>query len=357
MGDHYRRRQARNVKILYGLISPLFLGMDLEMEIFSNDDKYVDEKKWIKSLEGEGTSALESYNFDNAAVIGFEINPIDRTFLNENEVPWVNIEIHPIRFLEDLYFSLTSSFDFDFDSLTCDEKQIYFTANVLKLKNLERPYDMGNNSLVIIGQTADDKSVYFDHTFKSLLDYLEQLEELCKAHDHIYYRPHPIESDKAVDTEIMKRFDASILPDINYYDLLSSDSIKTVCGISSSCLHEARYFYKNVIFLEKRVKEFSQPISLKSLVESDDLWFRGLLSTEKAESNKEIFIFRENLCRDLYGYWSYETLDREAHSLAIAALTTANEANGKATEAYQVLSSSSWKLTEPLRRIISYLKR
>ncbi len=357
MSDHYRRRQARNVKILYGLISPLFLDVGIKMSTFSDDDRYVDEKRWIKSLDGEGISVLNGHNFDDTAVIGFEINPIDKIFLSKNHIPWINIEIHPIRFLEDLYFSVTSSFDFNFDLLSCDEKQIQFTANILKLKNLERPYDIEDNALVIIGQTPDDKSIYFDHTFTSLLDYLDQLEALSKEHDHIYYRPHPIESDKAVDAEIMKRFDASILPDINYYDLISSNSIKTVCGISSSSLHEAKYFQKNVIFLEKRINTFSQPVSLKSLLESDALWFKELLSMEEKRSSKNIFIFRENLCRDLYGYWSYETSARQATSLADTALLRANEANSKATEAHQVLTSTSWKLTEPLRNIMSYFKR
>ena len=215
------------------------MGLDIEVEILPDTADCIDEKKWVASLDGIGRSALEDHDLSDAVVIGFEINPIDRSFLDSKDIPWVNIEIHPLRFLEDLYFSVTASFSFDFDSLSCSEKHIQLAANVLRLKNLESEYGLEENALLIIGQTPADKSIYFYGQFKSLLDYMEILERLSREHDTIYYRPHPVETDQKVDEEIIRRFHAKSLPEIGYYDLLSADQIQTVCGISSSGLHEA----------------------------------------------------------------------------------------------------------------------
>lgn len=360
ISDHYRNKQERNVKILFGLISPIFLDLNIKIEILPNSAQDFDEEKWVKSLDGIGESTLVDIDLEDTAIIGFEINPIDKTFLDSRAIPWINIEIHPIRFLEDLYFSVTSSFAFDFDLLSCNENQIHFTANTLKLKNLEQKLDIKDNALIIVGQTPRDKSLYFDHEFKSLLHYIKKLEKLCESHDAIYFRPHPIETDVEVDEAIIKRFGVSILPDMNYYDLLSADQVSTICGISSSSLYEAKYFGKAVTFLEERVKIFAKPISLKSLLECSQLWFDGLLSLDDKQYKMQKFELYENLCRDLYGYWSYETQVRKASDIAFGAHIDACEAIAKADEAIikanriqHVLESTSWKITKPLRLLKS----
>ena len=357
ISDYYRSRQERNVKILFGLISPIFMNSGVEAEILPNTEQYVDEKKWVETLNGGKGSVLENYDLNESVIIGFEINPADKNYLNEHDISWINIEIHPIRFLEDLHFSVTASFPFDFDSLSRSEKHIQLAANVLRLKNLECSYDIEENALIIIGQTPADKSVYFDGEFKSLIDYVETLEELCTMHNAVYYRPHPVETDNKVAEEIIRRFDAKTLSDISYYDLLSADQVKTVCGISSSSLHEAKYFHKNIVFLEKRIKEFSRPISLQSLLECNELWFDSLLSVDSRKMKKEKFDLLDNLCRDLYGYWSYETRATIASATAQEANAIAKEAGAKADIAYQALNSTSWRMTEPLRELRAFIQK
>ena len=357
ISDHYRSRQERNVKILFGLISPVFMDADIEVIILPNTAQYLDEKKWTKSLDGVGNSVLADVDLKDTAVIGFEINPIDRLHLNEKKIPWINIEIHPIRFLEDLYFSVTSSFPFDFNQLSCSEKHIHLTANYLKLKNLERKFDIESNTLLIIGQTPADKSVYFDGEFKSLLSYIDKLEVLSEKHDAVYYRPHPVESDVHTDKEIVKKFNASILSDMNYYDLLAADQLKTVCGISSSSMHEAKYFHKEVVFLEERIKSFTRPVSLRSLLECNELWFDGLLSIDSKGLSGESFTLPDNTCRDIFGYWSYRTPFDTINDKIKEIVQIVNESEAKAEEAYNALNSISWKITEPLRELKAFMQK
>lgn len=357
ISDHYRSRQERNVKILFGLISPVFLDLDIKVEILSDTAQYLDKEKWADSLDEAGTSVLADHDLGDAAVVGFEINPLDKSFLSDKNIPWINVEIHPIRFLGDLYFSVTASFPFGFDLLSCSEKQIHLAANALKLKNLDLEYGIGENVLVIIGQTPADKSIYFDSEFKSLLNYIDTLEVLCSQHDTIYYRPHPVESDPKIDEEIVKKFNAPILSDMSYYDLLSADQVQTICAISSSSLHEAKYFHKDVVFLEERVKEFSKPISLKSLLECNELWFDGLLSIDSKKLKREKFEFPENFCRDIFGYWSYRTSFDEIRSEIQDIRDIITVAKAKADEAHSALTSTSWKITEPLREFKTFMQK
>ncbi|MFJ1269612.1 DUF4214 domain-containing protein [Legionella lytica] len=306
IGDFYRGNQERNVKVLYELISPVFFNLNIDVRILPEMVNISNQEKWHASLSGIGESILDTYNLDSTAIIGFELNPIDIDYLNSNNIPWLNFEIHPLRFLDDLYFNITSSFAFDFSKLSVNENSIRFAANTIKLKNLNGDFPIKENSLLIVGQSPHDKSVFFDGEFKSLLSYLEALREIIKEYDNIYYRSHPNLSSQDVDAELVRRFDVKSLNHLNYYDALSSEKLVAVCGISSSCLYEALYFDKKVTFLEKRKKQFLKPVKLQKVLECSELWFNYFLLAPDLKRTLSVTV-PENLCRDAYGYWAYET--------------------------------------------------
>lgn len=304
IGDHYRGDQDYNIAILFGLISPLFYDLDIQVEILKDTRRFAHSNRWIGSLIKTGNSSLDEYDLSNTAIIGFEMNPMDITFLNSHHIPWIDFEIHPIRFLNDLHFSIKSSFLFDFESLAASENFIKFVANSIKLRNLNQDFHIEENSLMIVAQSPTDKSVFFDNQFKSLSNYMNSLENIVNQYEHVYFRPHPYLSDIEIGKKVMKSLNATLLNQYSYYDLLSSDKLKAISGISSSCLYEAKYFDKDVFFLENRAKIFSQPIALKNILESSNKWLKAFLQSEE---NFEAMSFpvQDNLCRDFYGYWSY----------------------------------------------------
>jgi len=304
IGDHYRGDQDRNITILFGLISPLFYDLDIKVEILKNTRPFADSNRWINSLTNIGNSSLDKYDLGNAAIIGFEMNPLDIAFLDLHYIPWIDFEIHPIRFLNDLHFSIKTSFLFDFTTLATSESFIKFAANSIKLRNFNQYFNIEENSLMIVAQSPTDKSVFFDNEFKSLSNYMDTLETIAGQYENIYFRPHPYLSDMEIGKKIMTSLKAVLLDQYSYYDLLSSDKLKAICGISSSCLYEAKYFDKDVFFLENRAKRFSQPVALKNILESSNKWLKAFLQSEE---NFEAISFpvQDNLCRDFYGYWSY----------------------------------------------------
>jgi hypothetical protein len=307
IGDHYRGDQDSNIKKLYILLSPLLMDLNIKSSIIDNIDYNNLTDRWLDTLNKKGESLLSNYDLVDTLVIGFEINPLDKLYLNNNNISWIDIEIDPIRFLDDLYFKVSSSIDFDFSSLALSKNQIKFYANLLKHKHRSSFNDIKPNSLLIIGQTPIDKSLYYDNKFKSLLDYLEQLDLLTKKYNYIYYRPHPYLSDEKVDKEIISRYNATLLAEKSYYELISCNNLTAVCGISSSSLYEAKYFDKDVFFLENKVSHFSLPISMNSLMKNEKFWSSILDIDEKSLHNKLDLNIPQNSCRDLYSYWSYET--------------------------------------------------
>jgi len=365
IGDFYRGDQDRNVKVLYYLISPVFKTFNLEIKIYDDTEHLTNYDKWVESLNGKGESFLTNYDLTDTVVIAFEMNPLDKKFLNIHRIPWLDMEIHPIRFLDDLYFSISSSIDFDFDTISISDNSIQLHANFSQISNIDRDYNLHDNSLLIIGQEPQDKSVFFDNRFKTLVDYISEIDSLSKQYDNIYYRPHPFKSNKNINEIIIEKYNATLLSDMNYYDLISSKSIKAVCGISSSTLHEAKFFDKNVVFLEKKVKLFSKPIRLDKFLSCRDFWNRILPGI----NNMIDFYLPENKCRNFFSYWSFETpvtkLNKEIKALEIKAIQAeekAIQAEEKAIQAeekatlvidnyYAIINSNSWKITKPLRQL------
>lgn len=303
--DLYRRDQKKNITMLYLLMTPIFSETNLKLEILTNEKPLT---MWESTLRKDAVSILSDYNLNSACVIAFELNPVDKIYLQEKGIPWINIEIHPIRFLDDLCFSVTSSFQHRFADKLIQRPYIDLCVNKQKIKNYGKTLNLKPNSLLIIAQTKQDKSVYFDNEFKSLLDYIDALRSIAKGYDNIYYRSHPLFINEEVDKMIISEFNAEYLNSASIYDILCDNSIKGVAGISSSVLHEAAYFNKEVHFLEQRIKHFNDPVFLKDLYDNHELW-RAFIPEYKPNDSCSNIYLSDNMCRDCFGYWAYETKD------------------------------------------------
>ncbi len=304
IGDCYRRDQERNVEVIFGLISPLLLSGDVTCQIFKNHLENQNDQIYLDSLDGNFTSIFETMNLIDTAIIGFEMSLTDLKYFNKMNIPWINFEIHPIRFLDDLYFNITSSFTFNFLPLALSYHEIKLYANMVKLK-YKIQQNPNHNSILIIGQTPIDKSIYFDKQFKSLKDYEKTLKSITNNFDSVYYKPHPSLSDPYINEWVIKEFKASLIHATSYYELLSTNMFSTVCGISSSSLYEADYFDKSVIFLESRKKLFNLPISMESFLNNSLSWSKEFLG--ESITYKKNIVFLPNSLRDMYEYWSFQT--------------------------------------------------
>jgi hypothetical protein len=320
MGDSYRGDQEQNIKRLFDLFAPVVMSCGGLPELCvsalnrrSGPEAWMSD--WIESLKGECSSVLNGSDLDRVAIIAFELSWVDRQYLDAAGVPWVNFEIHPVRFLDDLYFNVETSFAADFSSLEVPDDYIHVRADVLRARYgfLD---EVCSKRLLIVGQTPIDKSIYFDGVFKSLPDYFDSLDSIVQSFDAVDYRPHPYLTDTEVDTLIRDRYSAGQCADWDFYRLLASCRYGAVCGISSSTLREAAYFGLESIVLEKRAKTFGRPVSYACLLRDSHLWLSGLLETaidsRKYESLPPV---PENYLRQVYCSWAYITKEDEAKEL------------------------------------------
>ncbi|MFZ4545768.1 MAG: hypothetical protein ACOYOA_17095, partial [Saprospiraceae bacterium] len=81
-------------------------------------------------------------------------------------------------------------------------------------------------------------------------DYIASISFQKKKHSFAYYKPHPYEKNENA-ISFFKEIGFQIT-ESNVYDLLSSNSLKTVMSLNSSVLHEAIFFKKSTVRLHQK---------------------------------------------------------------------------------------------------------
>jgi hypothetical protein len=340
-GDLCRGDQSINITRTYRLFSAIFQKYDAISETYitetnkcSGTINWMDT--WLASLRGECKHDFSSVDLEGAGVVGFELSDADRGYLSECGIPWVNLSIHPIRFLDDLCWDVSCSFDYDFSNIITSKSYISLCADMIMNRHSvsnELPPNKPK-SLLIIGQTPFDRSVYYDGSLNSLGDYIDQLDALTADHECVYYRPHPHQSDPKVDALIHDRFRAIIDRSPDFYGFLATKGLVTGCAISSSTLFELPYFGIKAVGLLPRPPHFGPAIRHCALIDDQHFWARGFLGRGQVKGLEALSSAtpRGHL-RDVFSAWGFMTREREL-DLRLQALETAlPEENTRAKDA------------------------
>ncbi|UTF51202.1 hypothetical protein NLA06_04735 [Desulfomicrobium sp. ZS1] len=258
-------------------------------------------------------------------MIGYELSESTRTILDAAGISFIDIWLNPLRFMDDIYFSIRSNnsqinaFLAEFEP---NEELFYMHADRL-IVQLYKGFRRGNfhpieNSALFVGQTLNDKAIYRNGTMLTVLDFKDQFSELYKNHRHVYYSRHPFvkEGDELILSYIKSQRNASIV-NTPTYELLARKEIKTVATISSSVASEAHFFYKNCQFF------FEPPIQIQKKCEkryttvSHDLftsyfWSKILTPLIKTEKCAPVsYDSKKDKIRDtLSFYWGYRDIDK-----------------------------------------------
>lgn len=314
VGDPYRGEQAGNIekiKLLFSLVLKQF-GVLVEAYI-SDINRNIGRDQWVptwkKSLSCYPGPALAEMYLEGSAIIGFEVPEVELEFLSRKNIPWINFCIHPLRFLDDLCFEVTSSFLFDMKGMEVSPGLIEVCVNKFKNYNTCRDDLSPQKTLLICGQDWIDRSIFFDDQFRRLDDYLPQLDSLVRNFDRVLYKPHPAHSSQKVSELMVVRYGAQNCAGSNIYDLFANQGVDTVCAISSSVLAEAPFFDVKSVFLEPRAKRYGPAISYKSLIDNSEFWEEGFLRREGVKK-KSLSISQgvpSNYLRRIFGSWGFVT--------------------------------------------------
>ena len=282
----YRQRptQDGNIKWLYhALKNPLKLATSLaiEMELHSNQDislvssayRMIDEgismdawpKLYYHSDFSEEFLQQVWLNFRNSIVIAFELPEILKTALDSLSIPYIDIIIHPVRFLDDIVFGIRSN-NREITELLhtylVPEEVILIQAGLViasmnRLKRLKIP----GKAALFAGQTTDDKVLINQKKFYNVSDFLEQFSKIAASYDTLVIKSHPYTYDPFEAISISRLFNNCITVTENFYYLMSHDNIESVYSISSSTSIEARYLGKKGYHLAKYPFKFTDDLN------------------------------------------------------------------------------------------------
>lgn len=269
----------------------------LKMEIALNNTQ------WINKL-------FNSYINNTDISFVFE----QKEKLKENN-PVVNISIHPIRFADDIFLNFDTNDEVLKNILKKYEVNydiFYSYADIHKasfIKNV-KTNKIKQNSLLLIGQTPMDKTVFDGTKHLLLTDFIDDIKQLAQNYDYIYFKPHPYaKNTNKLLNKLKENIKNITITYDNIYHLLSNDNIKHIAGLNSSVLYEAKYFQKEVTFLYKPYFDFnSNDIGIYGNYFDSSFWSEVLQTEDKKIS---IPFSSNRLRKSLNDFWGYNQIDDE----------------------------------------------
>lgn len=198
-----------------------------------------------REVSTEAKSYFHSF-FAHKFVVGFELPRLFIRLLEEAGCNYIDFIIHPIRFLDDVFFGVRTNNDKVRDLLhhaSIPEERFHVQAGLHKA-TLSRLPSMAikDNACLLVGQTAADRSLISCGRIVALDNFEEEIVYRFKHYEKIYFKPHPYASDAYEDFKFLSRFGEVELIEDNIYRLLADERFGEVVSISSSVGIESPYF-------------------------------------------------------------------------------------------------------------------
>lgn len=264
------RHESQNVNIrwLHHLVGPA-LGMltelpveallhqrvpgNLAIEIYRLGGRQMCLRNWVGLYE-QAPSATElaciRQSFQDALVVSYELPEFLRGGLSSLGIPYIDLTIHPVRFLEDVAFGVRSNVSGlgaclrDW-VLTEEEVRIGAAWAMSTLARIPPPPECAkaDDWAVFACQTGDDKVLIREGGLMQPSDFLETFAAMSARHERILVKPHPMA--RSNPSRLLKRLFPNFEEiDANFYHLMAQDGISHVYSITSSTSVEAPYFGK-----------------------------------------------------------------------------------------------------------------
>jgi hypothetical protein len=264
--------------------------------------------------------------FEGSLVIAFELADCVKRILTFLGIPFVDLNIHPVRFLPDVFFAVHTNNRSVFEamkayhtaSLVFYDWADLLSANATKLPRPGLPPD----ARLLVGQTNVDRSLIVDGRLRNFASYSPELRMLVGGKSPVYFKPHPYNPTAFGLLECGLPFGTLRWTSANVYALMAAEELDHVIGISSSVLAEARFFGKKSTALAKlpvdfpdeaRLAEPGQHFSIYDACFDADFW-RDILSSVVPTTRRTGVTFRRppNTLRvSLRNFWGYNEVSTD----------------------------------------------
>ena len=350
-GDRTVSGAFRNIQWLHHLLKWILDELNVEVRVLdwsSQDDtikydffdvaKYYDLNQceinlenWIKLANqcvpcDKLWGMLQEYTND-ALVVGYEMPPVFVETLTSNHIPFIDIALHPIRFMSDILHSIrTNDAIIHQHLIRCrfSTKQYWKSAALIKSKISRYPTTVNTppGTTVIIGQVWTDRAISKnDGGFHRLENHLAELKEIVFNSGAVLYKPHPMEKISGQVSDICKIFKSIKMTDINYYHLVSQPTVNRVCGLNSSALYEAKYFGRSAKYLinpqyDLKDDEPAEKIQTGEFVTVGNVWtedyFWNAIMKSEPLPNEDLgsYLKYNELRKSMNTDWGYDTINQ-----------------------------------------------
>lgn len=200
----------------------------------------------------------------DALVIGYEMPDVMIDALQRLGRPFIDVILHPLRFLPDLVFALRTNVpDFHHHLLRhrLPAPAVAQQAGLIQAKAawMAPPAKIPPGSVLVLGQVSSDRAmVRPDGGFSQMEDHLARLHRLCCDHPCVLFKAHPYEAPGTGASGTVRQLPAIVHTQANFYHLLAQPEIEGVVALNSSGLVEARAFGRWSENLVPFLYDFSQ---------------------------------------------------------------------------------------------------
>jgi hypothetical protein len=196
----------------------------------------------------EDAKSLFNGLIDSDVVIGWGLTPAVINLLNASQITFIDVEIDPIRFANDLFFRMRTNNK----QISRLLKELHVSSEDLRLsvadirgyvsRRAPEALREGSSLGLFVGQTTTDLSIIASGRIAEPKDYIEEIRQIAERVDILLVKPHPGQAAYSHLSSILDGIPNTHLCNSNIYRILSDINIRHVIGLSSSVLHEARQF-------------------------------------------------------------------------------------------------------------------
>jgi hypothetical protein len=183
-------------------------------------------------------------------VVGNELPPYLRRLLHRLGTPWLDLRIHPVRFLDDLLFAARASTPATRQALldmAVPEDHAFAAAGLIEaMCRYTIDCSLPADTLLVIGQRTMDSSQIIAGRFFDALERRAEIAAICARHRAVLLKPHPYGGQHSLLLAAAAAPNALGVTADNVYRLMAQAEIATLLTVNSSVAYEARYFDKRI---------------------------------------------------------------------------------------------------------------
>jgi hypothetical protein len=258
--------------------------------------------------------------------IGFELSPYQVKAFEILKVPYIDLWIHPIRFLDDLLlagYSSNAEVNEILGSYSIRESRVKQTAGLRQATiSIMQPLPIPEETLLVLGQCRIDRSQIHEGKLIDIQEHATEIKKAVARYPNVLIKPHPYEPNHPLLDLVRQLAPHAQNTQHNSYRLMALPQVKGVLGINSSTLLEGRYFGKEVhqliplpldVSYRGGLRNKHEFASLDSDFLNADFWrdvLRPLIPT--TPKDEERFPVQANRMRiSLQSFWGFNQIDTD----------------------------------------------